>query len=254
MPEFRLRVWAEQTLYDARDYIVTAETLDEAKALLEELQERAEEADAGEVECPAVVADRPLTVMEGGVARVLVNYVTTLDPQDVTGGDGGIVELDATGDRVAAPGPTDAELLAEARAILADLLLWDDAHGCWRAPAWRRARAFAARMRGENPDEAVPLPAQLVGRLWRVVKHDGDGAICEPVETATEAADWWNCYGAHSLIEAQSAAAASELQHAYTFGGVGSRIEMRGWPDGGPHHEAEFQYLAWADAPSDADA
>ena len=167
----------------------------------------------------------------------------------------GIVEIDEAGKPMRGPaGPSDAELLAEAREMLADLVEWDSRQGGYEAGVWRRAKALLARLRGEVPDAPVPLPADLVGRLYRVQELSPDEMVMALVETATEAHEEWDGSSNFSLIEAESLAAAAAIHNAYLRGDrTARRIETRGWPDA-DYHPAEFQYLAWAPAVNSAAA
>ena len=87
MPEFHLRVWAEQVLFDCRDYTIDAATLEDAVALLDELQEEAD-SEGQSRRNPAVEAWR------GG------NRVRGLDPAEIVSGDQGITLIDEAGVRV----------------------------------------------------------------------------------------------------------------------------------------------------------
>lgn len=130
MPQYNLRSWSEQTLFDCRDYIVTADTLADAVELLEQIQEDADGADSP-IENPAIEA----------MGNYQLDEVCPLDPQDIVDGAGGITLLDDKGERVrdlvsvptgcarlgepleaAELAPADAvnaRLIAAARAILA---------------------------------------------------------------------------------------------------------------------------------------
>jgi hypothetical protein len=88
MPKYNLRSWAEQTLFDCRDYVVTADSLADAVALLEQIQEDAEYGDK-RIEHPAIVA----------FDKYQLDGVGTLDPCDVIDGSGGITLLDPKGER-----------------------------------------------------------------------------------------------------------------------------------------------------------
>jgi hypothetical protein len=88
MPKYNLRSWAEQTLFDSRDYIVTADSLAEAVELLEQVQEDAEYGDK-RIEHSAIVA----------FDKYQLDGVGVLDPCDVIDGSGGITLLDRKGER-----------------------------------------------------------------------------------------------------------------------------------------------------------
>jgi hypothetical protein len=89
MPEFHLRIWAEQTLFDCNDYTVTAETLRDAVAALREVQNSAD----GYGTKRAHPDIRGLE--DWNEDRVLV-----LDPEEVVDGKNGVTLIDATGVRV----------------------------------------------------------------------------------------------------------------------------------------------------------
>jgi hypothetical protein len=92
MPTFNLRSWRTQTLYDCKDYMVEAETLDGATELLLALQYEVDQLDQHD----AVVHHDCVTTAEPG----RVSGVTALDPQEIIDGDCGISELDAAGNPV----------------------------------------------------------------------------------------------------------------------------------------------------------
>jgi hypothetical protein len=89
MPEFHLRTWAEQTLFDCNDYTVTAETLEAAVELLEQLQERAE--DEGKRIAHADVR---------GLEPWLLPEVIPLDPAESVDANSGFTLLDEHGTRL----------------------------------------------------------------------------------------------------------------------------------------------------------
>jgi hypothetical protein len=89
MPKFRLRSWAEQTLFDCRDYVVTADTLADAVELLQEIQERADYA-GNHIEHDAIAS----------AERGRIDGVAPLDPSEVADGCDGVTLIDAAGDRV----------------------------------------------------------------------------------------------------------------------------------------------------------
>jgi len=82
MAEFRLRIWAEQTLFDSRDYVVQAATLEEAVARLKMVQEDAQDLDAS-TEHDDI--DRP---------------VRLLDPSEVVESYDGVTLIDERGNRL----------------------------------------------------------------------------------------------------------------------------------------------------------
>lgn len=102
MPKFMLRSWAEQTLYDCRDYEVEAETLDEAKELLGELQDEADSADC------ACASDPRVTAVYGWHD----DRVVPLDPDEIVDGESGIVEITEMGNPVRDDPPFTVMLLA----------------------------------------------------------------------------------------------------------------------------------------------
>ena len=89
MPEFHLRTWAEQTLFDCNDYTVTAETLEAAVALLEQLQEQADE-----------TGKRIDHADVRGLEPWLLSEVMPLDPADPVEATSGFTQLDEHGERV----------------------------------------------------------------------------------------------------------------------------------------------------------
>lgn len=89
MPEFRLRIWQEQILFDCADYLVTADSLSDAVALLEQQQEYATLEDRDVVTPGIVSADQ----------RGL-NEVRPLDPQEVVDGASGVTLIDEKGGRL----------------------------------------------------------------------------------------------------------------------------------------------------------
>lgn len=89
MPDFFLRTWSEQVLFDCNDYCVTADTLEDAVEQLQELQEAAQNSDEWQ---RAPVNIRPLNGMPGVVA--------VLDPEEVVEGYDGVTLIDENGKRV----------------------------------------------------------------------------------------------------------------------------------------------------------
>src|SRR4051794_30985992 len=89
MPEFRLRIWAEQVLFDCADYIVEAPTLEDAATLLWAAQRTAEETDK---EVPHA---RIRNANEHRCDEVL-----GLDPEEIVNGDQGLTLIDDKGERV----------------------------------------------------------------------------------------------------------------------------------------------------------
>lgn len=89
MPDFRLRIWAEQTLFDCRDYVVTADTLEAAVTRLQDVQEDAdsmgEHVDAKDI---------------SSAERGRMDEVVSLDPSEVIDGDNGVTLIDDKGDRL----------------------------------------------------------------------------------------------------------------------------------------------------------
>ena len=93
MPTFRLRAWAEQTLYDCRDYLVEADTIEKAAERLEAAMETVEANPSARM-VPGI--DRILSIAEDG-ATLSVPDIRPLDPQEITDGASGIVEIDVEG-------------------------------------------------------------------------------------------------------------------------------------------------------------
>jgi hypothetical protein len=89
MAEFLLRVWAEQVLFDCRDYRVEADTLEAAVELLHELQEKADWGSEA-IRHDAVSARESYHLDE----------VMPLDPQEVVDGASGMTLVDEEGNRV----------------------------------------------------------------------------------------------------------------------------------------------------------
>lgn len=89
MPEFRLRIWTEQILFDSHDYVVTAESLEGAVSRLQDIQE------AVDFES----RDRSIEGIDS-VEDGFLNGVTPLDPSDIVGGYGGVCLIDEQSDRV----------------------------------------------------------------------------------------------------------------------------------------------------------
>ena len=97
MPEFRLRSWAEQTLYDYNDYLVTAGTIEEAAAKLHDAQDQAHEGDC-------ILDDSP-DIELIGLGRL--PGVRPLDPAEVIDGDSGISLIDEDGNKIMDVDPED---------------------------------------------------------------------------------------------------------------------------------------------------
>lgn len=89
MPEFRLRIWAEQVLFDCRDYVVTADTLEAAAKKLLDAQEKADDRDC-DVEVDGIVS--------ATLGRM--DAVLTLDPEEIVSGEVGVTLIDGAGERV----------------------------------------------------------------------------------------------------------------------------------------------------------
>lgn len=90
MPEFRLRMWAEQVLFDSEDYVVTADTLEEAFDQLRDLAQKAEDSEDQTCDLPEDIEN---VSHFGGPMRVL-------DPQEIVDGASGVTLVDETGKRV----------------------------------------------------------------------------------------------------------------------------------------------------------
>lgn len=90
MPEFRLRMWAEQVLFDCEDYVVTAETLEDAVAQLQDLSEKADGFADGSCDLPNNIDN--VSAFSGAFR--------SLDPQEIVGGASGVTLVDETGRRV----------------------------------------------------------------------------------------------------------------------------------------------------------
>ena len=87
--KFPLRIWAEQVLFDCKDYHVEADTLEQAVALLRELQEKAD-SDGQTWSDPRIRSADPYRL----------NEVGPLDPNEIQSGDTGITLLDDAGERL----------------------------------------------------------------------------------------------------------------------------------------------------------
>lgn len=90
MAEFHIRVWAEQTLIASSDYIVTADTLEQAAKLLRDVQDDADHS-GGPVEHAAVRSAEPYASFDD---------VSPLDPHEVAGSVTGLTLIDGEGKRV----------------------------------------------------------------------------------------------------------------------------------------------------------
>ncbi len=90
MPDFMLRIWAEQTLFDSNEYKVTAESLEAAVELLNEQQELAD--DRGRIHThPAIQRHRH---------GVFYDEIVPLDPEEVVDGTAGVTLVHADGQRL----------------------------------------------------------------------------------------------------------------------------------------------------------
>lgn len=89
MPEFKLRSWQEQTLYDCHDYIVTADTLEKAIELLKAQQEIAQDTSAPAYHDSICTAE-----------KWQIDDVHVLDPDEIVNGDSGVVQIDDNGDPI----------------------------------------------------------------------------------------------------------------------------------------------------------
>ena len=81
MPTFKLRIWQSQTLYDCRDHTVEATDIETAAAMLTKASQL------------------------GGNENFsrywhITNAIRALDPCEITDGDGGVVEINANGDKI----------------------------------------------------------------------------------------------------------------------------------------------------------
>jgi len=88
MPEFRLRVWSTQTLHDANDYLVTADTAEAAAEMISALQDAAQDTSH-----PQPLPTHIASLDHHADLRVL-------DPTDIIDGERGIVLLDGNGKKV----------------------------------------------------------------------------------------------------------------------------------------------------------
>jgi hypothetical protein len=90
MPTYRIRAWAEQTLFDCNDYEVEADTLEEACELIQLLQTMADE-----------YSDKD--IVHPHVARMdhqgFHPDVVPLDPEEIISGDTGYTLIDGKGQR-----------------------------------------------------------------------------------------------------------------------------------------------------------
>ncbi len=113
MPDYRLRSWCQQTLYDCRDYLVTADTIEQAAAMLREDQQFANDEGHSVSSVPGVLR------IVGGT---LLDEVRPLEPEEVVDGDSGIMEIDAAGERIRdLIDPEDAPDAATAALRLAEM-------------------------------------------------------------------------------------------------------------------------------------
>ena len=87
MPQYQLRAWAEQILFDCRDYVVTADTLEAACLLLREQQAEAD--DSGSTSHPAIKS-----------AQHCADDVYALDPEEVIDVAAGISLIGEGGVRI----------------------------------------------------------------------------------------------------------------------------------------------------------
>ncbi len=88
MPDFRLRVWSTQTLHDANDYLVTADTAEAAAEMIGALQDAAQDTSH-----PQPLPTHIASLDHHADLRVL-------DPTDIIDGERGIVLLDGDGDKI----------------------------------------------------------------------------------------------------------------------------------------------------------
>lgn len=88
MPDFKLRIWQTQTLYDCYDYVVTAPTLEEAALKLQAAYDQAVATDARS-EHPDIKGTHR--------GAVFADSVCPLDPDEVLDCDVGITELNEDG-------------------------------------------------------------------------------------------------------------------------------------------------------------
>ena len=88
MPDFRLRVWSTQTLRDANDYLVTADTAEAAAEMIGALQDAAQDTSH-----PQPLPTHIASLDHHADLRVL-------DPTDIIDGERGIVLLDGDGDKI----------------------------------------------------------------------------------------------------------------------------------------------------------
>lgn len=86
MPEFRLRLWAEQTLFDCRDFVVTADTLEAATKQLLLLHDAVE------------FGDDKVTLPDNIEAGT--NEMIALDPEEVVDGTVGVTLLNDDDERL----------------------------------------------------------------------------------------------------------------------------------------------------------
>jgi hypothetical protein len=157
MPKFMLRGWAEQTLYDCRDYEVEAGTLEDAKELLGELQDEADYADC------ACASDPRVTAVDGW----RVDGVVPLDPTEIVSGDSGIVEISEDGKPVKTDAPRTALTLilddgeAQTLRYLLESALNSEMPEHWIA----NSRQMLRRLEGSQPVTLVPDPgdSSLIG-------------------------------------------------------------------------------------------
>jgi hypothetical protein len=90
-PTFRLRIWQEQVLFDCNDYLVTADNLADAVALLQRVQEQADD------QRDDVEHDNISRI----VARSSINKaVVPLDPAECVAANEGVTLISADGERL----------------------------------------------------------------------------------------------------------------------------------------------------------
>jgi hypothetical protein len=146
LPTFRLRSWAEQTLYDARDYLVVAESLEAAIEKLAAAEQ-------------AVAEDGGTPRRFGGIAgidRWMSDDVVPLDPGEIVGGEHDICQIDEAGDPIRPPPARRRDMAAAIRFAL-DCLDFacdsDDSSGARDEAvedARRRLAAVAAKLEGRS--------------------------------------------------------------------------------------------------------
>jgi hypothetical protein len=103
--QFRLRAWKTQTLYDCRDYIVSAEAIEAAARTLTDAQDAGDEAPGPQITVRVAGVTRILH--RGKAGDVFDDDVRPLEPGEIIDGDSGIVEIHDDGKRLRAIDPGD---------------------------------------------------------------------------------------------------------------------------------------------------